>query len=342
MNSALLILVFLSTQADDTVRRSDPNRPAYQEAVDACRDAERLLPAAPEAALEKLAPVFADGIDKARFALLERRLFIEAKSQEFTPHDFFPYHLRGRARLLVARKRKDEEARRLLIDAAGDLQGSLTRGAARSKDPLAEAQNELWENVRTALTYESWKPGRSALADLALALLSGSDLGPQVSTWLAAEVARLETSLRELRKQPGDPETKRPAARQAAGWCDAVAAAVRGTAPYQAILTSAGKTGALAAAIRDSRGHFHLKIGVSPWATVLRFEREGEEIPLADRDTPLRVPQELEIGDYTIELSHPNGRKIARILAKSLEPGRTYVLWGDMSGDKFEVSALKD
>jgi hypothetical protein len=340
VNQALWILALLSLQADDTVRRNDPNRSAYQEAFDACHEAERLLTASPEAALEKLAPVFADGIDRARFALIERRLFIEAKSQEFTPHDFFPYHLRGRARLLVARKKKEEDARRLLIDAAVDLQGSLTRGATRSKEPLSEAQKELWDNVRAALAYEGWKPGRAALADQALALLSTGDLGPLVAAWLGAELARLETSLRELRKQQGDPEARRPAARQAAGWCEAVAAAVRGTVAYQEVLNSAARTLALAAAIRDSRGQFRLKIGVSPWARVTRFEREGEEIPLADRDTPLRVPQELDIGDYTIELSHPNGRKIARILAKSLEPGRTYVLWGDMNGDQFEVSEL--
>src|SRR5688572_30553963 len=99
--------------ADDTVRRSDPNRAAYQDAVDACREAEKLLGSAPEAALEKLAPVFADSIDKGRFIRIERRIYIETKSQESTPHDFYPYHVRGRARLLAARKRKDEEARRL-------------------------------------------------------------------------------------------------------------------------------------------------------------------------------------------------------------------------------------
>jgi hypothetical protein len=63
-------------------------------------------------------------------------------------------------------------------------------------------------------------------------------------------------------------------------------------------------------------------------------------IELADRDTPLVVPQDLEIDEYTVELVHPNGRKKATIRAKSLQPGRTYVLWGDMKGDEFQVSEL--
>ena len=79
---------------------------------------------------------------------------------------------------------------------------------------------------------------------------------------------------------------------------------------------------------------------MAPWATVERLEREGEVIALADRDTPLLVPQELEIDDYSVQLANPKGRKTARISAKSLEPGRTYVLWGDMGEGKFDVAEL--
>jgi hypothetical protein len=335
----LLILAFQAAQADDTVHRSDVNRSAYQEAVDACREAEKLLGSAPEAALEKLAPVFLDGLDKGRFTLVERKIFIEKKAQELTAYDFYPYNFRGRARLLVARSRKDEEARRFLLGAAADLQTSLGKGAKDSQKPLAEAHQELWNNVRSALTYEGWKPGRLALVDQSLALLAATDL-KEWATWVAAEIGRVELKLRDLRKEAGDLDSKRPAARQAAEWCDAVFAALRGIPAVQAVSVAASRAGALAASIRDSRGHFRLKIGVNPWATVSRLQREGEEIALTDRDTPLLVPQELEIDDYSVELTHPNGRKVARISAKSLEPGRTYVLWGDMNGDRFEVSEL--
>jgi hypothetical protein len=332
----LLILILCGGQADDTVLRADPNRTAYQAAVDLCSEVEKIVVATPDAALEKLAPLFAENIDKARFKLIERRIFIEAKSQESRPHDFYPYHLRGRARLLAARTRKDEQARRLLIDAVADLQISVARGAAQSKEPLAEAQKELWENARAALSYDGWTAGRSSLADPSLAALSGSDLSREASSWALKEIGRVESTLLELRKEPIESERRKSESRLAVGWCGAVAAAFKDTP----VSTAAGRVGALAASIRDSRGRFRLKIAVNPWATVTRLERDGEVIELADRDTPLVVPQELEIDDYRIELTSPKGRKDATISAKSLEPGKTYVLWGDMSGDKFPLAEL--
>lgn len=331
VNAAIWVVLLLQAQTGDTVRRSDPLRTAYQDAVDACQEAERLLATKPEAVIEKLAPLFAESLDKNRFTLVEQRLFIEAKSQEFTPSEFYPYHLRGKARLLVARKKQNEEARQLLIDAAADLQTSVTRGALRSKEPLAEVKKELWDNLRVALEPATWKPGGAGIGP---ALIAAAPLPKEAMDWVAAAIDRVDKQMRELRSKPGEPDSKRPAAKLAAEWCQAMAAF--GGATEAAAL----KTGALAVAIRDSRGNFRLKIGVSPWARVIRLERQGEEIPLADRDTPLLIPRELEIGDYTVELDHPSGKKTARIPGKSLEPGRTYVLWGDMSGNQFDVAEL--
>ena len=336
MRSALLILLLCGSQAGDTVPRADPNRTAYKEAADTCRDVERILVATPDAALEKLAPLFAESIDKGRFKLIEQRIFIEEKSLESRPHDFYPYHLRGRARLLAARKRKDEEARRLLIDAVTDLQVSVARGAVQSKEPLAEAQKELWENARAALSYAGWTASRSSLAGPSLVALAGTDLAREASSWALNEIGRVEAALRELRKEPIESENRKSESRRAAEWCGAVAAAFKGLV----VSSTAGRVGALAASIRDSRGRFRLKIAVNPWATVTRLERDSEVIDLVDRDTPLVVPQELEIDDYKIELTSPKARKTAPISAKSLEPGKTYVLWGDMSGDKFELAEL--
>jgi len=331
-----LILLLCGGQAEDTVPRADPNRTAYKEAADTCRDVERILVATPDAALEKLGPLFAESIDKGRFKLIERRIFIEEKSLEAKPYDFYPYHLRGRARLLAARKRKDEEARRLLIDAVTDLQISVSRGAVQSKEPLAEAQKELWENARAALSFAGWTASRSALVDQSLVALSGTDLAREASSWALDEIGRVEARLRDLRKEPLESETRKSESRLAAEWCPAVAAAFKGLV----VSSTAGQVGALAASIRDSRGRFRLKIAVSPWATVTRLERNGEVLSLVDRDTPLVVPQELEIDDYKIELTSPKGRKDAKISANSLQPGKTYVLWGDMSGEKFQVADL--
>jgi hypothetical protein len=212
----------------------------------------------------------------------------------------------------------------------------VARGAAQSKEPLAEAQKELWENARAALSYDGWTAGRSSLADQALATLAGSDLSREASAWALKEIGRVEARLREVRKEPIESETRKSESRLAVGWCGAVAAAFKDIP----VSTAATKVGALAASIRDSRGRFRLKIAVNPWATVTRLERDGEVIELADRDTPLVVPQELEIDDYRIELTSPKGRKNAVITAKHLEPGKTYVLWGDMSGDRFPLAEL--
>jgi hypothetical protein len=333
---ALVILALGWTQANDTVTRNDPNRTAYSEALEAYAQAEKLMGASPEAALEKLAPIIAD----SRLMLIEQRIFIYNKAQEPTKHDFYPYHLRGTARLLVARKHKDEEARQLLIDAIGDLRTSVGRKADRSKEPLANAHKELWENIRGALSYEGWKPGATRLVDQALALIAETDHSKEASDWLADEIGRVETHLRGLRRTIADLDARRSPAAVAADWCEKVVALVKGIPAFQAVLSVANKTHALAVSIRDSKGTFRLKIGVSPWAKIERLERAGEEIQLADRETPLLVPQELEIDNYTIELVHENSRKNARIDAISLQPGRTYVLWGDMNGDKFQLSEL--
>jgi hypothetical protein len=338
---ALLMLALGSTQdtVKDTVTHNHPNRAAYQEAVDACAEAEKLLVASPGAALVKLAPVFAD-IEKKNITMVELSLFIYAKAQEPSKYEFYPYRLRGRAQLLAARKQKDEEARQLLVGAVTDLQVSVAHKADRlSLEPLAEARKELWENVKAALTYEAWKPGRLGLAD-ALALVAASERAKEASDWIATEITSVETDLRGLRKNVANLEDRKPPAARAAGWCQALAAMVRTLPAFQPVLGAAGKVEAQAVSIRDSRGTFKLKIGVSPWAKVDRLERPGEVIELVDRDTPLLVPQDLEIDTYTVELSHPTkGRKNFLIRANSLLPGRTYVLWGSMNGD-LEVSEL--
>lgn len=333
MIHALLILALVQ---GDTVARGDQNRQHYQESVDLFAEAEKLLEKSPEAAVEKLAPVF-EHIDKGHVTMFEQRIYIVNKAQEPTKYEFYPYHLRGRARLLAAQRRKDDEARRFLIEALADLRTS--RKADRGKD-LAIAHQDLWDNVRVALTYDGWKAGGTRLAE-AMALIADTDHSKEASTWLVDEIGRVDTHLRDLRKKIADLEARRAPAGRAADWCDTLAASIKALPPFKAPLEAMAQTRALAASIRDSKGTFRLKIVVSPYAKVEHLKRQGEEIPLADRDTPLVIPQELEIDTYTIDLVHPSkGRKNILIEAKSFLPGRTYVLWGDMAGEKFPVTEL--
>ena len=336
-----ILLLALAQAANDTVARNDSNRPAYQEAVDTCAEVEKILETAPEIALEKLTPVFLY-IEKGSITLIEKIIFIYNRPQEGSKHEFYPYHLRGRAQLLVARKQKDEAARRLLIAAVRDLRTSVERKADRSREPLASAHKELWENARAALTYhEGWKPEGARLVDQALALIGESPQSKEASDWLSEESGRVESHLLGLRKTLADLEARRAPAGQAVEWCERLAAFIRSVPALKPSAAAIEKARTLAVSIRDSKGTFRLKIGVSPYAKVERLGRAGETIELADRDTPLLVPQELEIDTWTIELVHPKGRKNHTLPANSLEPGRTYVLWGDMSGGDLKVELLK-
>jgi hypothetical protein len=333
---AILVLAFAQA-ANDTVARNDLNRPAYNEAVDLCAQVEKILESSPEVALEKLAPVFLS-IEKGSITLIEQVIYIYNRPQEGNRHEFYPYHLRGRAQLLAARKQKDEGARRLLIAAVADLRTSVDRKADRSREPLASAQKELWENARAALTYrEGWKPEGLRLVDQALALIGDKE----ASDWLSAEAGRVESHLLGLRKTIPDLEARRAPAGHAADWCERVAASIKSATALKPSAAAIEKARLLAVAIRESKGTFHLKIGVSPYAKVERLERPGEAVVLADPHTPLLVPQELEIDTWTVELVHPKGRKNHTLPANSLEPGRTYVLWGDMTGGDLKVELLK-
>jgi len=330
-------LLILALAQGGTITRLDPNKGAYQESVDALAEAEKLLEKSPEMAVEKLSPVFGH-IERGHITKFEQLIVMETKAQETQKYEFYPYQLRGRARLLAAQKRKDDEARRFLVDAVADLRISV-RKTDLSKSPLATAHQELWDNVRAALTYEGWKAGGTQLAQ-SMALIADTEHAPKASEWLGAEIGRVDAQVRELRKTT-DLEARRAPAGQAANWCDILAASLKDLTPFKAPLAAIALTRALAVSIRDSKGTFRLKIIVSPWAKVEHLKRQDEEIGLNDRDTPLVIPQELEIDSYTVELFHPSkGRKKVPIDANPLQPGRTYVLWGDMAEGKFQVTEL--
>src|SRR6185436_5806752 len=125
----------------------------------------------------------------------EQRITMETKPQEYQDYEFFPYSLRGRAQLLAARKRKDDEARSFLIGAVTDLRTSVGLKADVSKDPLASAQQELWDNVHAALTYDGWKAGAPLLAE-AMARIADSGHSAKVSEWLGAELGAVDTQIR--------------------------------------------------------------------------------------------------------------------------------------------------
>ena len=116
-----------------------------------------------------------------------------------------------------------------------------------------------------------------------------------------------------------------------------ITAATQGVDRLKAAADTLAPVREKAAGIANFKGRFTLKFVIGPYAEVTKLSREGKEVPLAKRATPLTVP-DLEIGDYEIELAHPQlGKKQIRIAGAELKEGKTYRISGAMG----DPSALK-
>src|SRR6185436_738830 len=137
---SLLALCLLLGLQEEVIQRSDPARSQYQEAVELCKAAEELLERDPEAAATKLTEL----LDRfGQLPKIERRLRIKVFADDAgAPHAFFPYQLRGRARLAAAKDPDRIEA------AVRDFERSVERGAASSKPLLQSARAAWWASLR--------------------------------------------------------------------------------------------------------------------------------------------------------------------------------------------------
>ncbi len=321
MPYALLLAAALATQ-EEVIRRTDPARAQYQEAVELCRSAEELIEKDPETAVARLTELL------DRFGTLPRiecRLRIKVFADDpGAAYAFFPYQFRGRARLATAKGAADR------IEAAvRDFERSVERGAAASKPLLQSARLDWWTSLRPLLAREGWEPGRAGAAAKAKGLLrdfAGDKQDRAVAeaeAWIAAQLEPVEAAVRALRR--AEPADRSRAAKDAA-WLLATEGVVGG--PLAERFRAAADR---ASVVASYRGGFRLKISAGPWAEVTRFAREGKDLELPARETPLVVPGELEIGDYEVELAHPRlGRRTRRIAASELQEGKTYLLSGDL------------
>ncbi|HLF95028.1 MAG TPA: hypothetical protein VJB14_16285 [Planctomycetota bacterium] len=355
-----MILVLLLAFGQDKpliIERLNPQKEAYDRAVRACEQALRLLETDPEGALQKLNEVHEklDPPDKPGLKDHERVLRFEVQSGDYSaPVAFYPYQSRGRVRLKLAAVAKGiEERRRLLTEAVADLQKSVEKGVESSGPLLAGAKAELaklppppppaptpaevaaawskeWAALRPRIAAGTFKPGEAALVETAGKLLKR--LAPEASTrdqvevaaWIAAEVEGAKGRVKALSREE---------AKRAVAWCETLSAAIAAIDALKAARESLGKVRDDAARIAQYRGSFTLKIGPSPYAEDVRILREGKEILLVQRATPL-VAVDLEIGDFTVELAHPDsGKRTVTIPASLLREGKAYVLSGRMKGE---------
>lgn len=327
-----VILAALVAPQEEVIPRTDPARAQYQEAVNLCRAALELLDRDPGAAAAKLTEL----LDRhGQLPKIECRLriivFADDPGSAFA---FYPYQARGRARLAMAASPKLTPGERAddVESAVHDFERSVERGASSSKPFLQDARRQWWSSLQPLLVRDAALPARAAIrARTLLRDQAGDGLEREVKdalSWFSSQLGPVEAKIRSYaRTNPGD----RRRAQEDAAWCRACEQALE-TVPGAAEMLARFRTAGLqAAGIATYRGAFRLKISASPWAEVTRLVREGIEIPLPIRETPLVIPGELEIGDFEIELSHPRlGRRTRRILATELQEGKTFLLSGDL------------
>jgi hypothetical protein len=361
MHVVAMLLVLLQQKIID---RNDPQKDLYNKSVKACEQALKLIKTDPEAALQKLNEIHErlKPADKRGLEHYEKLIQFEIMAGDYTkPVAFYPFQYRGLARLKLAALAKEvEDQRRLLAEAAADFQKSLDRGVRASEEFLRQSREELeklppppppaptpeelaaawsreWGALRPKLAFATFKPGEAARAGTAGRLFKRMAAEASLRDQLeAAQWVASETDL--VRK--GVKTFLRDEARRAVAWCDTLASAAAGVDAFQAPRESLALIRAEAARIADYRGSFTLKIGPAPYAEKVRVLREGSDVPVPESSTPL-VLADLEIGDFTVELSHPEaGKRTVPIPAAMLKEGGTYVLSGRMKGGELVVTPL--
>lgn len=303
----MLLSVLLLTQETVHIARNDARRPHCETLLR--RFAEVRLDE-PRKAVEALDALLAEAGDVP----VECRVRVERMANVFSePVDFFPYQLRGRAKLALAAA---EPARRraLLLEAIKDFERSKPSAAY-----LAQARAAFWEDLWPDLTAERWTPELVELARLV----------PGPAAWAVEEAKRVAAGLEVL---PGAPEEKHPTARRASAWSEAMEQLFGPLAELKAVRERA-------AALLARRSRFRLQVSVTPFAE-LRLSADGKEVELDVRHTPLALT--LEATAYDVELKHPRFYpRLFRIRAEDVKDGRTYVLTGDMESGELRLRELR-
>ncbi|MBV8878988.1 MAG: hypothetical protein JO332_03380, partial [Planctomycetaceae bacterium] len=199
-----------------------------------------------------------------------------------------------------------------------------------------------WIKLTEVLDFDDWKAGDAGLAERAnkhlTALKAEAPLRqPDVYDWFDRQTSKVETQAGRL---GGGGEEKRAAAARIVGWCDTILAAAKNVDFLKRQADGAGKLRADAARVANYKGSFTLKIFVGPFAEVSKVTRNGKDVALSQRATPL-ILGNLEIGDFEIELTHPQlGKKVEKLGEAQLKDGRAYQLSGRFQDPKLRMTEL--
>jgi serine/threonine protein kinase len=199
-----------------------------------------------------------------------------------------------------------------------------------------EAKEAAWLNdwvnkVRPNIAYGRWKQKDPALTDLVKQLLGrmATDANtrdvPPVADFIDLQVREAVAAAGALTK------SDRVRAQHLIDWCDMILVVSKDVARLKDSVDSLAPARETAMKIADYKGTFALRINVGPFAEITKLSRGGKDIQLPKRFTPITLT-ELEIGEYDLELFHPQlGKKTIKIAATDLKDGKTYQISGLMS-----------
>ena len=138
MSTLLLLALVLATPQDEKfVQRTAKD--VYLSAVRELNKAADLIADDPGSAVEKVTTI----LSNSKIKHFECRLKIEVASSEHEYHTFFPYQVRGKARMALAKKAIPATAENILLSAIEDLKTSTDRKVPGSAELLKDAQAAL-------------------------------------------------------------------------------------------------------------------------------------------------------------------------------------------------------
>jgi predicted Ser/Thr protein kinase len=207
----------------------------------------------------------------------------------------------------------------------------------REKEDREQKWINEWLGIRQKVNFDFWAPGDAALGPKAVELLGKLDADASVRD-VADETEWLMNQARTVLRQAQSLGTDRAQALKVVGWCDVMGPALKGSPKLASASGMVEQSRTIAAKIASFRGSVTLKLFVGPFAEVVRVSREGTNLTLAAKATPLVVPN-VEIGDFEVELSHPqHGKKVEKIPASKLKDGKTYVLSGRLQDAQLRLT----
>ncbi len=178
-----MVLLLLLVQ-EEIIRNNARN--AYEPACKKCAEGLSILESEPGRALQKLTEAV-DLVEKNRLKAVERSLKIEDGLGGYTEvYRFFPYQLRGRARMALARK-EPADAKAHLKFAVLDFEKSLEFRCEESRKWLNQAREELGRKDPRAQLESDWKrllEEKKFRSARSLIETHGANLGADRAKWL--------------------------------------------------------------------------------------------------------------------------------------------------------------